>query len=231
MVLIFDYDGTLHNTSRLYGKAFRKGYQWMVDGGYAEDVYHSDEEMSKWLGFNPIDMWDSFAPGLDPDVRRTVSDMVGRNMVDGVLGGEAELFEHVPEVLEELRRKGHKTVILSNCRETYMEAHRKAFGLEKWFDGFYPAQKYGYIPKEEIFKSIEKDFPGENFTVIGDRASDIRAGTANGVPTVGCAYGFGEPEELEDCDYVISDITELPDVIDKIEDKALKKISAKPPIV
>ena len=48
MTLIFDYDGTLHNTAHLYGCAFRKSYQQLVKNGYAEKRYYSDKEMSKY---------------------------------------------------------------------------------------------------------------------------------------------------------------------------------------
>ena len=217
MVLIFDYDGTLHNTVGLYGKAFRKGYAWLVEKGYAEDRYYSDEEMSKWLGYNPVDMWSRFMPGLPEETRRHVSEMVGQGMAEGIENGEAVLFPHVTEVMEELKREGHKLVILSNCRKSYMEAHKKAFGLEKWFDDFFPAQAYNYIPKEDIFPFIAKKWPSDKYVMVGDRASDIKVGTANGIPSVGCAYGFGEPEELSDCTYVIDDIRDLPAVVKLIE--------------
>lgn len=218
MVLVFDYDGTLHNTAGLYGKAFRKGYKWLVDGGYAEDVYRSDEEMSKYLGMNPLDMWKAFMPDLPEDVRAHASAMVGEGMSYGVEHGDAVLFDHVPEVLQELKDEGHMLAILSNCRNSYMAAHRKAFRLEQWFDGFFPAQEYDYIPKEDIFKVIMKRYPGEKYVMIGDRASDIKAGTENGITTIGCSYGFADPGELDDASYIISDITELPELVRKIQE-------------
>ena len=219
MVLVFDYDGTLHNTAGLYGKAFRRGYAWLVKEGYAEDVYRSDEEMSKYLGMNPIDMWQTFMPDLPEDVRAHASAMVGAGMAEGVEKGDAVFFDHVTEVLEKLKEEGHILCILSNCRNTYMAAHRKYMHLDNWFDGFFPAEEYGYIPKEDIFKEIMKRYPGEKYVMIGDRDSDIKAGTENGIVTVGCAYGFGDREELGDATYMIDDIRELPALVERIKNE------------
>ena len=43
MVLIFDYDGTLHNTKHIYGCAFRSAYDMLVKEGYAEERVYTDE--------------------------------------------------------------------------------------------------------------------------------------------------------------------------------------------
>lgn len=35
--LIFDYDGTIHNTIVIYESAFRQCYDWLVREGYAKN--------------------------------------------------------------------------------------------------------------------------------------------------------------------------------------------------
>ena len=37
MNIIFDYDGTLHETLYIYKPAFLKAYDWLVKNGYAEN--------------------------------------------------------------------------------------------------------------------------------------------------------------------------------------------------
>ena len=34
--LVFDYDGTIHNTMVIYESAFRNTYEWLVNNGYSE---------------------------------------------------------------------------------------------------------------------------------------------------------------------------------------------------
>ena len=60
--LIFDYDGTLHETMRIYGPAFRKNYENLVSRGLAPAREFSDAEISGWLGFTAV--WLAVVAGL-----------------------------------------------------------------------------------------------------------------------------------------------------------------------
>ncbi len=213
MVLIFDYDGTLHNTAHLYGCAFRRAYERLVADGYAEKRYYSDEEMSRYLGMTADEMWQSFMPDLPPDIMKRTANEVGREMVNLISEGAAVLYDGIEEALSSLKDSGYTMVILSNCHDEYLQAHRNYFRLDRWFDGYYAAEKFGYIPKENIFQFIQRDFPDEKYIVIGDRESDFRVGTANGLKTVGCAYGFGNERELSICNKVIYSPKELLGII------------------
>lgn len=216
MVLIFDYDGTIHNTARLYGCAFRKAYERLVAGGYAEKHYYSDDFMSKYLGMNAEEMWHDFMPDLPPDITKRTAAEVGHEMVNQVFTGAAVLYDGIPETLDKLKNSGFKAVILSNCHHEYLEAHRNHFYLDKWFDGYYCAEDFGYISKEEIFIHIKKDFPDEKYIVIGDRYSDFKVGIVHNLPTVGCAYGFGSQSELNVCTAVIKSPWELVSILKEL---------------
>ena len=89
-------------------------------------------------------------------------------------------------------------------------------GLDRWFDGYFCAEDYGFIPKEEIFPFVKEAFPDSRYVMIGDRDSDFRVGQVNGLFTVGCAYGFGTEEERRVCDRVIAAPEELPAVLDSL---------------
>lgn len=210
--IIFDWDGTLHNTSHLYGEAFRYTYSWLVENGYASPKEYRDEETSIYLGMTAKDMWEAFRPDLPTDIKQKAGSMLGQRMDELISAGEAILYDGVTQMLDMLKQSGYKLVILSNCRHAYLEEHRKVFNLDKWFDGYYAAQDYDFVPKEKIFEYIKESFSGE-YVMIGDRKSDIIVGTVQKIRTIGCNYGFGSSDELIDADYTVNSIEELCDKI------------------
>ena len=216
MILVFDYDGTLHNTARLYGSAFRRVYDGLAAQGHVPGRYYSDEEMSVWLGVNGPEMWRRFQPDLPEDIRFRASAAVGREMIRGIAEGNAQLYPGVPETLDELRNSGWRMLILSNSREAYIQAHRREFGLDRWFEGYFCAESFGFIPKEDIFPKLRDTFPDDRYIIVGDREPDSRLGKVHGLPTIGCAFGFGSKEELDGFDCVISAFSELPEALDQL---------------
>lgn len=210
--LIFDWDGTLHNTKHLYGCAFRIAYRWLVSQSYAPEKTYTDEEVSIYLGLNARDMWNTFMPSLPQHVKETASDLVGREMVAAVLAGKAVLYPGAAKTLTRLKQQGFCLVFLSNCKHAYMEAHRKYFHLDHWFDAFYCCQDYDFAPKELIFPQIREAFPGD-FIVIGDRSSDFAVARSHGLLSIGCAYGFGTPEEWGSADVTAWDVRQIPEKI------------------
>lgn len=85
--LIFDWDGTLHNTRALYGGAFRAAYSWLVEAGQAPARRYTDEELSVYLGINAREMWKNFMPGLSQELRDRGQRHRGERMVAGIKAG------------------------------------------------------------------------------------------------------------------------------------------------
>ena len=213
--LIFDYDGTIHNSILTYEPAFRKAYQWLVDGGYAEPRDFSAEEISYWLGFNSTDMWNTFQPDLDPEIREKARLMIGEEMARRIEAGEGALYPGAEEALLALREQGHTLIFLSNCRVHYMERHRRVFGLDRFFHRFFCCEEFGFIPKYEIFPRIAGEFQGP-FIVIGDRFHDIETAAVNGLRSIGCGYGYGNADELSAADIIIDNISRLPAAVGEL---------------
>ena len=46
---------------------------------------------------------------------------------------------------------------------------------------------------------------------------DIETAVKNNLKSVGCAYGYGNPDELKNADIIINDISELPEALEKLE--------------
>lgn len=207
MILIFDYDGTLHDTARLYGHAVRFVLRELAPA-YTSDKECSDKALSKYLGMTARQMWEDFMPELPADRQQTAIEGVGLRMREGIRTGNARLYEGIPELLSSLKAMGHTLLILSNCQPSYLDAHRAYFSLDRWFSAYYCSGTYPDAPKEVIFECIRKEFPGRH-VMIGDRASDIKVGLVHHIPTIACGYGFGNAKEWQGADYVVNSVEEL----------------------
>ncbi len=210
--LIFDWDGTLHDTLHLYGSAVRSVYKELADSGEAPQHWYRDEDLSVYLGMNAHDMWADFMPELSEQRRNEMSRRVGEYMIALIEAGETNLYPGTEDVLDRLKAEGYRMVLLSNCTCAYMEAHRRHFQLDRWFEGYYPCEAWGNAPKEDIFSHIRQAFEGD-FCVIGDRESDLKVAQVHRLFSIACTWGFGKPEEYDGADVRISTITDLPRAI------------------
>ena len=196
--LIFDYDGTVHETLRIYEPAFRNTYAWLVENGYAQPRQISAKEIGNWLGYNSTDMWNSFMPGLDPAIKEKARIMLGEDMAQRIESGQGSLYPGMEEILLGLREQGHTLIFLSNCRVHYMERHRRVFRLDRFFHRFYCCEEFDFIPKYEIFRRFSPELPGP-FIVIGDRF-----------------HGYGGEGELSAADIIINDVKQLPAAVEEL---------------
>ena len=206
--IIFDYDGTLHNSLHIYAPAFQKAYNYLVSREFGESKIWDKEELSHWLGFSAREMWNKFMPMLPQDEKDKCSRIIGNSMLSDIEQKKCRLHAGSTEMLNYLKGKDYHLVFLSNCKHDYMNAHRDLFNLEEYFDAFYCSEDFGFIPKYQIFDRIKTNFPG-SYTVIGDRTQDFEIATKNGFPSIGCNYGYGSEEELSEATFRIDDISEI----------------------
>jgi phosphoglycolate phosphatase len=210
--IFFDYDGTLHNGIKIYAPAFREAYAYLVENCYAEPREWTEAEISYWLGFSPIDMWNRFMPDIPEETKITCSGIISSTMKALTEDGKAVLYSGSIEVLSYLKEKGYHLIFISNCKSYYKEAHNRIFGLDSYFEELIATEEYGYLPKNEILRSI-KDRYEMDIAIVGDRFQDIEAGKDNGILTIGCSYGYGSALELQDADIIIRDILELKNIL------------------
>ena len=154
------------------------------------------------------------APEASEELREACAERMRARILQLARAGKAELYPHIPETLAALTALGHTLVLLSNCRHGYLQTFREVFALDAWFSRFYCGEDFGWAPKSEVFATIAADLgcaaaPQESCIVIGDRYHDIGIAREHGLRSVGCAYGYGEPSELEDASIVVEAPEEL----------------------
>lgn len=206
--IVFDYDGTLHDSTKNYILAFKRAYDYLIAHGKAEPREWTDAEITKWLGFSAKDMWDNFMPDLEPEYQQTASRMIGETLQQKAQANEAVLYPGALDTLAYLREQGYTLVFLSNCKHEYMEAHRRTFQLDRYFSGMYCTEDYDFIPKYDIFTQFKDHYQPE-FLIVGDRLHDFEIGQVHRLKTIACTYGYGTDEEFGMADYRIVDIREL----------------------
>ncbi len=206
--VIFDYDGTLHNSTYIYADAFRLVYEQMVYDGVAPAREFTDHEITKWLGYSAQDMWQAFMPELSLRDRMYYSKEIGQRMTLKIKNKQAVLYEGALETLAYLKEKGYNVLYLSNCGHQFMSMHTECFDLNNYFDHMYCSGDYDNKPKYEIFNLIKAQYPGE-YLMVGDRFHDMDIAKHHPIYTAGCAYGFGSMRELEDADVILQDIRDL----------------------
>jgi len=232
-VLIFDFDGTIHDSMCIYAPAVRACQQTYAAMGLLPDREVPDAQIRSYLGLTAAQMWQSFAPHLSKEQQEEGSRFIYREMEQLARNGTARLYEGAVSMLKELRQKGHRLIFLSNCSRNYMQLHQEVFGLDHIFHEMYCAEQFDWEPKPWIVRRL---LPGwmsaaeagkapeqEMMIAIGDRYTDMeirQAAKASdaAVRTIFCAYGFGSLQEGTDADAVVYSVEEIPAAVCKVSE-------------
>ena len=75
--LIFDYDGTIHDTLRIYFPAIQRAFRWLREEKGVDVPEVPRHQAASWLGMNTRDMWNSFLPGLPMELKQKAALLAG----------------------------------------------------------------------------------------------------------------------------------------------------------
>lgn len=207
--IIFDYDGTLHDSTKIYIPAFKKAYEFLIESKKVVAKEWDEKEITKWLGHTKQDMWNQFMPDLEQTFKLKASDIIGQTMIEKITSNEAKLYPGSIDTLKYLKNKGYRLVFLSHCSLNYMKTHEKAFHLSNYFDEMYCSEMFDYkLSKKEIVEFLG-DKISKNSLVIGDRQHDFEIAQLDHVSSIGCTYGFGTEDELKEANLLIDQISDL----------------------
>ncbi len=205
--LIFDMDGTLINSEKVTLRSLRNGLKQFYESIGQPLPPRTDKELLSGIGApshvffsNLLDdrnkpQWEEF--------RRIIIEHEKIHLADTRI-----TFPGTIKTLRTLKNRGYKLALVSNCGAPYLQAVLDTQNLRSHFEKAMCIGDREGSTKTELIAEVAAELGGKA-AVIGDRAYDVEAATANGLPAVGALYGYGSREELFGTATWVEDIRHL----------------------
>lgn len=208
--LLFDLDGTLTDPF--------EGITRSVE--YALNAFGIEVEDRRTL-----------APFIGPPLVESLSERYGFTMEDAVAAVakyreyfavkglyENELFEGIPQLLNDCRKAGYKISMATSKPTHYAKIIAEHFDIARYFDAIHGSSLDGSrITKSSVVEEAvrEEGLDPERALMIGDRRHDVEGAREHGIKTVGVLYGYGSLEEhtAAGAAYIAKDLDELRELL------------------
>lgn len=213
--VIFDLDGTLWDATSVTAETWIKVLERHPGVRCAEKLDRA--AVKKYMGLTNEELAEIFFPELD------LGDAYGLMMESCELenlwlpqrGGI--LYPKTAETLTELRRRGLRLFIVSNCQDGYIEAFLTAHKMYNLFEDWESSGRSGKNKAENIADITRRNLLSSP-VYVGDTVSDSVGARGAGVPFIYAKYGFGEENgrgRTEDYDDAIETISCLPGLLER----------------
>lgn len=189
---IFDFDGTIMNTSAVILATIKTT---IAEMGLPA---RTDEECRSIIGIRTDEAGKHLFPEIEisnEEFARTFRAIYARLRKDA----NEQAYPGVISTLAELRSRGYKMAIASSRREDSLREYLKGLGIEDWFDMVVGAESvtHGKPDPEPVLLILDKLQVSPRTTlVVGDADVDIEMGNRAGCLTCAVTYGNGTEKAL-----------------------------------
>lgn len=189
-LVIFDWDGTLMDSTRLIATSLQAACR---DIGAAEPTL---EEALFVIGLNMTDTFARVAPSLDEEGRRRLSERYRHHFL--AREHEAPLYTGVREMLAELHGRGRRLAVATGKARRGLERALDLTGLRPWFEATRCADEGFAKPHAGMLLMLLEltgVAPGRAL-MVGDTTHDLELAANAGVDAVAVSYGAHHEELL-----------------------------------
>ena len=185
--VIFDFDGTINDTSPGIFAAFKKTL----------DVFGVD--------YSKVDFRRHIGPPLEYSFRELVGDDKWMEAIpvyrkifiedDGLRN--SKLYDGVKETLAAVKKCGYVVALATSKYEPFALESLKMLDIEQYFDYVY-AQNDRRQYKDEILSQLIGDNGWDKSlcVMVGDTHFDVQGAHANGIDVIAVTYGFEDKDAL-----------------------------------
>lgn len=207
-LVIFDVDGTLNMTELYAIPAYKRILGKMGIEGF------TDEMLRNRIGASFMDDIRYFFGNRAEERTKEFGELVEEYWMKDV-ESMAKTFPHVEGTLRKLKEKGYHLAICSNAEEGEIVRVLKTLHIKDYFSYIQGITKR-QTKSDSLARLLEKVKP-EWAVMVGDRFYDKEAAKDNGIPFIACLYGYGEEGELSGNGLSITDIGQLPAMVERIK--------------
>ncbi|WP_019123575.1 HAD hydrolase-like protein [Brevibacillus massiliensis] len=211
--IFFDMDGTLLQTEKLAVPAFRRTFDELRERNLWSGETPDDAQLTNVLGMTLAQLWDTLLPGASEEVKVLADELMLNYEVELLRAGATELYPGAVELLQAFYDQGIALFVTSNGLEHYVEAICEHFQMKHLFTDLYSAGRFKTASKKDLVAKLLQDYSIQEAVMVGDRRSDVEAGKANRLFTIGCDFGFAKDGELDGADVIVREFRQIADHI------------------
>ncbi len=206
-LIIFDVDGTLHDTFQWWTPVVRRGIAAFAAASGLDLDLPDDDFAHSVVGMKDQGVWGPFLPASEQHRWRELRATVVPLEIETLGAGRDYLFPGVRELLDHCRENHIKTAIASNCRRDYFAAICLGQGLAAITDWQFCLDSPGIETKTDMLRAAAAVAGAKRPVMVGDREPDQEAARDAGMPFIwrvnsrceltGLAGSWhGDPDEL-----------------------------------
>ena len=206
--VIFDVDGTLWDSTEAIAKSWNEAIKEVLnyDRGVTADI------LRQLFGKTTNEIAAELLPNFSEEERLKALYRCFDYEDEYLIEHPGKFYEGMYETLIKLSEK-HDLYVVSNCQKGYIELTLKHAKLTEVIKD-HVCFGDNDLPKGENIKYIMEKNNIKKAIYVGDIQGDYNACQVAKIPMIYASYGFGE---VENPDYTINDIRELPALMEEIE--------------
>lgn len=212
--VLFDLDGTLVATDRFWVDAARAGAKRAFEERGIRREMPSAAQWMQLVGMPLALGFEMLFPELSAADRAHVLMRCVEEENNALRAGQAKLLPGAVEALTELRARGVKIGLASNCGQSYLDSMMNELGLGRYVHEARCLDTPRMQSKANMIAELLDTFGTRAAVFVGDRLGDRDAAWENGLPHVHVTRGFarygrgGAGEDVA-AEGVIDELSEL----------------------
>lgn len=192
MLLIFDWDGTLSDSTGLITRAMQESAS---DLGWAVP---EDAAVQNIIGLGLPEALNLLFPDQDEQGHASLRDRYRENYIRADRAKPSELFPEVIETLTRLRESGHRMAVATGKSRVGLDRVLKAMNLNGFFHATRCADETASKPHPLMLHQLLEECQTQpvDAVMVGDTEYDMDMGRRAGMDRIAVSYGAHEIHRL-----------------------------------